>query len=128
MGVLAAVLCGCTGRCRQPEGTPSAVVLQERADRQDTPQTVVLQMPHRGEAVSACRTQPYTFDIPVRARRLSPLRRAVNFFPQTFHHPAVWHRLSTGGVHILNVRIAHSRALPLSLPPERVSFPFHDFW
>lgn len=81
------------------------------------------------DAIITYRTAPVNaFERLVRTRRAEFSRRAAFSNPQSFSRAIVQYYLSAATTHLLNTDIALSRALPLNLPKEQISFPFHSFW
>lgn len=69
-----------------------------------------------------------SFESAARTRRVEYSRRAAFSNPQAVSCAAVQQRLATASAHQLNADIALTRVLPLNLPPEEISYPFHSFW
>lgn len=81
------------------------------------------------DAIVTYRTTPVNaFERLARTRRTEFSRRAAFSNPQSFSRAIVQYYLSAATTHLLNTDIALSGALPLNLPTEQISFPFHSFW
>ena len=63
-----------------------------------------------------------------RGRRMEFSRRLSLLNTRSMSQPAVQQHIASSMTHRLNSDIASSRVLPLNLPPEEISFPFHSFW
>ena len=69
-----------------------------------------------------------SFESAARTRRVEYSRRAAFSNAQAIAYPAVQQQLAAATAHLLNANIALTRVLPLNLPPEQISYPFHSFW
>lgn len=69
-----------------------------------------------------------SFESAARTRRVEYSRRAAFSDSQAIARPAVQQQLAAAIAHQLNADIALTRVLPLNLPPEEISYPFHSFW
>lgn len=69
-----------------------------------------------------------SFESAARTRRVEYSRRASFSNTHAIAHPAVQQQLAAATSHQLNANIALTRVLPLNLPPEQISYPFHSFW
>lgn len=64
----------------------------------------------------------------VRTRRYEHISSLLQMRLHTQPLQAILHRIAVGDVHLLNRIVAQSYHVPLNLPPEKISYPFHSFW